>query len=173
MMKFIKDNTIDIVIGICLIILSLAMNFALLKLDKGFNEYLVIMLFTFIAVFTLDIKFSLPSVTLILLANLAIRKNLNLDMKTLMIFIEVIFGYTIAYLSHIKFKIPYIFSLLISILIAKLTSYIIALILANILNIYNIDRIIMVNIVSSLLSITACLVIVPLVVYTKENFTYL
>lgn len=172
-MKFIKDNIIDIVISICLVLLSIAMNFVLLKLDKGFNEYLVIMLFTFIAVFTLDIKFSLPCVFLVILSNLIFRNNLNPDMKTLMLLIEVIFGYAIAYVSHKKFRISYLFSLLISMLIAKVTSYIIALVLANILNIYNIDRIIKVNIINSLLSITACLVIVPLVVYTKENFTYL
>lgn len=173
MMKFIKENAVDIVISICLIALSLLMNFMLLKLDKGFNEYLVIILFTFIAVFTLDIKFSLPCVILVFITNLLFRKNLNLDIKTLILLIEVIIGYIIAYISHIKFKISYIFSLLVAILIAKVTSYIIALVLANVLNIYNIDRIIKANIVTSLLSITACLIIVPLVVYTKENFTYL
>lgn len=173
MMKFIKDNSVDIVLSIVLIMLSIAMNFILIKLDKGFDEYLVILLFTFIAVFTLDIKFSLPSVAIILIANLLYKKELNLDIKTLMIFIEVIVGYAISYISHKKFDISYIFSLLIAIFIAKLTSYIIVLILANILNIYNIGRIIKVDLVSSLLSITACLVIVPLIVYTKENFTYI
>ena len=172
-MKFIKDNALDIMISVVLIALSLAMNFVLLKLDKGFNEYLAILLFTYIAVFTLDIKFSLPSVILIFILNLLYRKNLNLDIKTLMLFIEISFGYAIGYLSHVKFGISYIFSLLVSLLIAKVSSYIIALILANIVHIYNIDRVLKVNLVASLLSITACLVIVPLVVYTKENFTYL
>ncbi len=37
-MKFIKDNALDIMISVVLIALSLAMNFALLKLDKGFND---------------------------------------------------------------------------------------------------------------------------------------
>ncbi len=89
-----------------------------------------------------------------------------------MLFIEISFGYAIGYLSHVKFGISYIFSLLVSLLIAKVSSYIIALILSNIVHIYNIDRVLKVNLVASLLSITACLVIVPLVVYTKENFTY-
>lgn len=172
-MKFIKDNVLDIMMSLVLIALSLVMNFALLKLDKGFNEYLAILLFTYIAVFTLDIKFSLPSVILIFILNLLYRKNLNLDIKTLMLLIEISFGYAIGYLSHVKFGISYIFSLLVSLLIAKVSSYIIALILANIVHIYNIDRVLKVNLVASLLSITACLVVVPLVVYTKENFTYL
>ena len=90
-----------------------------------------------------------------------------------MIFIEVVFGFAIGYISHKKFNISYIFSLLVSIVISKILSYIIALIIANAAHIYNIDRIIKVNLVASLLSITACLVIVPLLVYTKENFTYL
>ena len=172
-MKFIKDNAIDIILAFILIALSLAMNFALIKLNKGFNEYLVILLFTYIAVFTLDIKFSVPSVLLIFILNLLFRKNLNFDMRTLMIFIEVVFGFAIGYISHKKFNISYIFSLLVSIVISKILSYIIALIIANAAHIYNIDRIIKVNLVASLLSITACLVIVPLLVYTKENFTYL
>lgn len=172
-MKFIKDNAIDIIIALVLIALSLGMNFGLMKLNKGFNEYLVILLFTYIAVFTLDIKFSVPSVLLIFILNLLFRKNLNFDMRTLMIFIEVVFGFAIGYISHKKFNISYIFSLLVSIVISKIFSYIIALIIANAANIYNIDRIIKVNLVASLLSITACLVIVPLLVYTKENFTYL
>ncbi len=172
-MKFIKDNAVDIILAFILIALSLAMNFALIKLNKGFNEYLVILLFTYIAVFTLDIKFSVPSVLLIFILNLLFRKNLNFDMRTLMIFIEVVFGFAIGYISHKKFNISYIFSLLVSIVISKILSYIIALIIANAAHIYNIDRIIKVNLVASLLSITACLVIVPLLVYTKENFTYL
>ena len=172
-MKFIKDNAIDIIIALVLIALSLGMNFGLMKLNKGFNEYLVILLFTYIAVFALDIKFSVPSVLLIFILNLLFRKNLNFDMRTLMIFIEVVFGFAIGYISHKKFNIPYIFSLLVSIVISKILSYIIALIIANAAHIYNIDRIIKVNLVASLLSITACLVIVPLLVYTKENFTYL
>lgn len=172
-MKFIKDNAIDIIIALVLIALSLGMNFGLMKLNKGFNEYLVILLFTYIAVFTLDIKFSVPSVLLIFILNLLFRKNLNFDMRTLMIFIEVVFGSAIGYISHKKFNISYIFSLLVSIVISKILSYIIALIIANAAHIYNIDRIIKVNLVASLLSITACLVIVPLLVYTKENFTYL
>lgn len=172
-MKFIKDNAIDIIIALVLIALSLGMNFGLMKLNKGFNEYLVILLFTYIAVFTLDIKFSVPSVLLIFILNLLFRKNLNFDMRTLMIFIEVVFGFAIGYISHKKFNISYIFSLLVSIVISKIFSYIIALIIANAAHIYNIDRIIKVNLVASLLSITACLVIVPLLVYTKENFTYL
>lgn len=172
-MKFIKDNAIDIIIALVLIALSLGMNFGLMKLDKGFNEYLVILLFTYIAVFALDIKFSVPSVLLIFILNLLFRKNLNFDMRTLMIFIEVVFGFAIGYISHRKFNISYIFSLLVSIVISKILSYIIALIIANAAHIYNIDRIIKVNLVASLLSITACLVIVPLLVYTKENFTYL
>lgn len=172
-MKFIKDNAIDIIIALVLIALSLGMNFGLMKLDKGFNEYLVILLFTYIAVFALDIKFSVPSVLLIFILNLLFRKNLNFDMRTLMIFIEVVFGFAIGYISHKKFNISYIFSLLVSIVISKILSYIIALIIANAAHIYNIDRIIKVNLVASLLSITACLVIVPLLVYTKENFTYL
>ena len=172
-MKFIKDNAIDIILAFILIALSLAMNFALIKLNKGFNEYLVILLFTYIAVFTLDIKFSVPSVLLIFILNLLFRKNLNFDMRTLMIFIEVVLGFAIGYISHKKFNISYIFSLLVSIVISKILSYIIALIIANAAHIYNIDRIIKVNLVASLLSITACLVIVPLLVYTKENFTYL
>lgn len=172
-MKFIKDNAIDIIIALVLIALSLGMNFGLMKLDKGFNEYLVILLFTYIAVFTLDIKFSVPSVLLIFILNLLFRKNLNFDIRTLMIFIEVVFGFAIGYISHKKFNISYIFSLLVSIVISKIFSYIIALIIANAAHIYNIDRIIKVNLVASLLSITACLVIVPLLVYTKENFTYL
>ena len=169
-MKFIKDNAIDIIIALVLIALSLGMNFGLMKLDKGFNEYLVILLFTYIAVFTLDIKFSVPSAILIFILNLLFRKNLNFDIRTLMIFIEVVFGFAIGYISHKK---SYIFSLLVSIVISKILSYIIALIIANAAHIYNIDRIIKVNLVASLLSITACLVIVPLLVYTKENFTYL
>ncbi len=172
-MKFIKDNAVDIILAFILIALSLAMNFALIKLNKGFNEYLAILLFTYIAVFTLDIKFSVPSVLLIFILNLLFRKNLNFDMRTLMIFIEVVFGFAIGYISHKKFNISYIFSLLVSIVISKILSYIIALIIANAAHIYNIDRIIKVNLVASLLSITACLVIVPLLVYTKENFTYL
>lgn len=172
-MKFIKDNAIDIIIALVLIALSLGMNFGLMKLDKGFNEYLVILLFTYIAVFALDIKFSIPSVLLIFILNLLFRKNLNFDMRTLMIFIEVVFGFAIGYISHKKFNISYIFSLLVSIVISKIFSYIIALIIANAAHIYNIDRIIKVNLVASLLSITACLVIVPLLLYTKENFTYL
>lgn len=172
-MKFIKDNAIDIIIALVLIALSLGMNFGLMKLDKGFNEYLVILLFTYIAVFALDIKFSVPSVLLIFILNLLFRKNLNFDIRTLMIFIEVVFGFAIGYISHKKFNISYIFSLLVSIVISKILSYIIALIIANAAHIYNIDRIIKVNLVASLLSITACLVIVPLLVYTKENFTYL
>ncbi|UQK59718.1 hypothetical protein [Fenollaria massiliensis] len=172
-MKFIKDNAIDIIIALVLIALSLGMNFGLMKLNKGFNEYLVILLFTYIAVFALDIKFSVPSVLLIFILNLLFRKNLNFDMRTLMIFIEVVFGFAIGYISHKKFNISYIFSLLVSIVISKILSYIIALIIANAAHIYNIDRIIKVNLVASLLSITACLVIVPLLVYTKENFTYL
>lgn len=172
-MKFIKDNAIDIIIALVLIALSLGMNFGLMKLDKGFNEYLVILLFTYIAVFALDIKFSVPSVLLIFILNLLFRKNLNFDMRTLMIFIEVVFGFAIGYISHKKFNISYIFSLLVSIVISKILSYIIALIIANAAHIYNIDRIIKVNLVASLLSITACLVIVPLLLYTKENFTYL
>ncbi len=172
-MKFIKDNAIDIIIALVLIALSLVMNFGLMKLNKGFNEYLVILLFTYIAVFTLDIKFSVPSVLLIFILNLLFRKNLNFDMRTLMIFIEVVFGFAIGYISHKKFNISYIFSLLVSIVISKILSYIIALIIANAAHIYNIDRIIKVNLVASLLSITACLVIVPLLLYTKENFTYL
>ena len=172
-MKFIKDNAIDIIIALVLIALSLGMNFGLMKLDKGFNEYLVILLFTYIAVFTLDIKFSVPSVLLIFILNLLFRKNLNFDMRTLMIFIEVVFGFAIGYINHKKFNISYIFSLLVSIVISKILSYIIALIIANAAHIYNIDRIIKVNLVASLLSITACLVIVPLLLYTKENFTYL
>lgn len=172
-MKFIKDNAIDIIIALVLIALSLVMNFGLMKLNKGFNEYLVILLFTYIAVFTLDIKFSAPSVLLIFILNLLFRKNLNFDMRTLMIFIEVVFGFAIGYISHKKFNISYIFSLLVSIVISKILSYIIALIIANAAHIYNIDRIIKVNLVASLLSITACLVIVPLLLYTKENFTYL
>lgn len=172
-MKFIKDNAIDIIIALVLIALSLGMNFGLMKLDKGFNEYLVILLFAYIAVFALDIKFSVPSVLLIFILNLLFRKNLNFDMRTLMIFIEVVFGFAIGYISHKKFNISYIFSLLVSIVISKILSYIIALIIANAAHIYNIDRIIKVNLVASLLSITACLVIVPLLVYTKENFTYL
>lgn len=172
-MKFIKDNAIDIIIALVLIALSLGMNFGLMKLDKGFNEYLVILLFTYIAVFALDIKFSIPSVLLIFILNLLFRKNLNFDMRTLMIFIEVVFGFAIGYISHKKFNISYIFSLLVSIVISKILSYIIALIIANAAHIYNIDRIIKVNLVASLLSITACLVIVPLLLYTKENFTYL
>lgn len=172
-MKFIKDNAIDIIIALVLTALSLGMNFGLMKLNKGFNEYLVILLFTYIAVFTLDIKFSVPSVLLIFILNLLFRKNLNFDMRTLMIFIEVVFGFAIGYISHKKFNISYIFSLLVSIVISKILSYIIALIIANAAHIYNIDRIIKVNLVASLLSITACLVIVPLLVYTKENFTYL
>lgn len=172
-MKFIKDNAIDIIIALVLIALSLGMNFGLMKLNKGFNEYLVILLFTYIAVFTLDIKFSVPSVLLIFILNLLFRKNLNFDMRTLMIFIEVVFGFAIGYISNKKFNISYIFSLLVSIVISKILSYIIALIIANAAHIYNIDRIIKVNLVASLLSITACLVIVPLLVYTKENFTYL
>lgn len=172
-MKFIKDNAVDIILAFILIALSLAMNFALIKLNKGFNEYLVILLFTYIAVFTLDIKFSVPSVLLIFILNLLFRKNLNFDMRTLMIFIEVVFGFAIGYISHKKFNISYIFSLLVSIVISKILSYIIALIIANAAHIYNIDRIIKVNLVASLLSITACLVIVPLLLYTKENFTYL
>ena len=172
-MKFIKDNAIDIIIALVLIALSLVMNFGLMKLNKGFNEYLVILLFTYIAVFTLDIKFSVPSAILIFILNLLFRKNLNFDIRTLMIFIEVVFGFAIGYISHKKFNISYIFSLLVSIVISKILSYIIALIIANAAHIYNIDRIIKVNLVASLLSITACLVIVPLLVYTKENFTYL
>lgn len=172
-MKFIKDNAIDIIIALVLIALSLGMNFGLMKLNKGFNEYLVILLFTYIAVFALDIKFSVPSVLLIFILNLLFRKNLNFDMRTLMIFIEVVFGFAIGYISHKKFNISYIFSLLVSIVISKIFSYIIALIIANAAHIYNIDRIIKVNLVASLLSITACLVIVPLLLYTKENFTYL
>lgn len=172
-MKFIKDNAIDIIIALVLIALSLGMNFGLMKLDKGFNEYLVILLFTYIAVFTLDIKFSVPSFLLIFILNLLFRKNLNFDIRTLMIFIEVVFGFAIGYISHKKFNISYIFSLLVSIVISKILSYIIALIIANAAHIYNIDRIIKVNLVASLLSITACLVIVPLLLYTKENFTYL
>lgn len=172
-MKFIKDNAVDIILAFILIALSLAMNFALIKLNKGFNEYLAILLFTFIAVFTLDIKFSVPSVLLIFILNLLFRKNLNFDIRTLMIFIEVVFGFAIGYISHKKFNISYIFSLLVSIVISKILSYIIALIIANAAHIYNIDRIIKVNLVASLLSITACLVIVPLLLYTKENFTYL
>lgn len=172
-MKFIKDNAIDIIIALVLIALSLGMNFGLMKLNKGFNEYLVILLFTYIAVFALDIKFSVPSVLLIFILNLLFRKNLNFDIRTLMIFIEVVFGFAIGYISHKKFNISYIFSLLVSIVISKILSYIIALIIANAAHIYNIDRIIKVNLVASLLSITACLVIVPLLVYTKENFTYL
>lgn len=172
-MKFIKDNAIDIIIALVLIALSLGMNFGLMKLDKGFNEYLVILLFTYIAVFALDIKFSIPSVLLIFILNLLFRKNLNFDMRTLMIFIEVVFGFAIGYISHKKFNISYIFSLLVSIVISKILSYIIALTIANAAHIYNIDRIIKVNLVASLLSITACLVIVPLLLYTKENFTYL
>ncbi len=172
-MKFIKDNAIDIIIALVLTALSLGMNFGLMKLNKGFNEYLVILLFTYIAVFTLDIKFSVPSVLLIFILNLLFRKNLNFDMRTLMIFIEVVFGFAIGYISHKKFNISYIFSLLVSIVISKILSYIIALIIANAAHIYNIDRIIKVNLVASLLSITACLVIVPLLLYTKENFTYL
>lgn len=172
-MKFIKDNAIDIIIALVLIALSLGMNFGLMKLNKGFNEYLVILLFTYIAVFALDIKFSVPSVLLIFILNLLFRKNLNFDMRTLMIFIEVVFGFAIGYISHKKFNISYIFSLLVSIVISKILSYIIALIIANAAHIYNIDRIIKVNLVASLLSITACLVIVPLLLYTKENFTYL
>ncbi len=172
-MKFIKDNAVDIILAFILIALSLAMNFALIKLNKGFNEYLVILLFTYIAVFTLDIKFSVPSVLLIFILNLLFRKNLNFDMRTLMIFIEVVFGFAIGYISHKKFNISYIFSLLVSIVISKILSYIIALIIANAAHIYNIDRIIKVNLVASILSITACLVIVPLLLYTKENFTYL
>lgn len=172
-MKFIKDNAVDIILAFILIALSLAMNFALIKLNKGFNEYLAILLFTYIAVFTLDIKFSVPSVLLIFILNLLFRKNLNFDMRTLMIFIEVVFGFAIGYISHKKFNISYIFSLLVSIVISKILSYIIALIIANAAHIYNIDRIIKVNLVASLLSITACLVIVPLLLYTKENFTYL
>lgn len=172
-MKFIKNNAIDIIIALVLIALSLGMNFGLMKLNKGFNEYLVILLFTYIAVFALDIKFSVPSVLLIFILNLLFRKNLNFDMRTLMIFIEVVFGFAIGYISHKKFNISYIFSLLVSIVISKILSYIIALIIANAAHIYNIDRIIKVNLVASLLSITACLVIVPLLVYTKENFTYL
>lgn len=172
-MKFIKDNAIDIIIALVLIALSLGMNFGLMKLNKGFNEYLAILLFTYIAVFTLDIKFSVPSVLLIFILNLLFRKNLNFDMRTLMIFIEVVFGFAIGYISHKKFNISYIFSLLVSIVISKILSYIIALIIANAAHIYNIDRIIKVNLVASLLSITACLVIVPLLLYTKENFTYL
>ncbi len=172
-MKFIKDNAVDIILAFILIALSLAMNFALIKLNKGFNEYLAILLFTYIAVFTLDIKFSVPSVLLIFILNLLFRKNLNFDMRTLMIFIEVVFGFAIGYISHKKFNISYIFSLLVSIVISKIFSYIIALIIANAAHIYNIDRIIKVNLVASLLSITACLVIVPLLLYTKENFTYL
>lgn len=172
-MKFIKDNAIDIIIALVLIALSLGMNFGLMKLDKGFNEYLVILLFTYIAVFALDIKFSVPSVLLIFILNLLFRKNLNFDIRTLMIFIEVVFGFAIGYISHKKFNISYIFSLLVSIVISKILSYIIALIIANAAHIYNIDRIIKVNLVASLLSITACLVIVPLLLYTKENFTYL
>ena len=74
-MKFIKDNAIDIILAFILIALSLAMNFALIKLDKGFNEYLAILLFTYIAVFTLDIKFSIPSVILIFILNLLYRKS--------------------------------------------------------------------------------------------------
>lgn len=172
-MKFIKDNAIDIIIALVLTALSLGMNFGLMKLNKGFNEYLVILLFTYIAVFALDIKFSVPSVLLIFILNLLFRKNLNFDMRTLMIFIEVVFGFAIGYISHKKFNISYIFSLLVSIVISKILSYIIALIIANAAHIYNIDRIIKVNLVASLLSITACLVIVPLLLYTKENFTYL
>lgn len=172
-MKFIKDNAVDIILAFILIALSLAMNFALIKLNKGFNEYLAILLFTYIAVFALDIKFSVPSAILIFILNLLFRKNLNFDMRTLMIFIEVVFGFAIGYISHKKFNISYIFSLLVSIVISKILSYIIALIIANAAHIYNIDRIIKVNLVASLLSITACLVIVPLLVYTKENFTYL
>lgn len=172
-MKFIKDNAVDIILAFILIALSLAMNFALIKLNKGFNEYLAILLFTYIAVFALDIKFSVPSVLLIFILNLLFRKNLNFDIRTLMIFIEVVFGFAIGYISHKKFNISYIFSLLVSIVISKILSYIIALIIANAAHIYNIDRIIKVNLVASLLSITACLVIVPLLVYTKENFTYL
>lgn len=172
-MKFIKDNAIDIIIALVLVALSLGMNFGLMKLNKGFNEYLVILLFTYIAVFALDIKFSVPSVLLIFILNLLFRKNLNFDMRTLMIFIEVVFGFAIGYISHKKFNISYIFSLLVSIVISKILSYIIALIIANAAHIYNIDRIIKVNLVASLLSITACLVIVPLLLYTKENFTYL
>lgn len=172
-MKFIKDNAVDIIIALVLTALSLGMNFGLMKLNKGFNEYLVILLFTYIAVFTLDIKFSVPSVLLIFILNLLFRKNLNFDMRTLMIFIEVVFGFAIGYISHKKFNISYIFSLLVSIVISKILSYIIALIIANAAHIYNIDRIIKVNLVASLLSITACLVIVPLLLYTKENFTYL
>ena len=172
-MKFIKDNAIDIIISLVLIALSLGMNFGLMKLNKGFNEYLVILLFTYIAVFALDIKFSVPSVLLIFILNLLFRKNLNFDMRTLMIFIEVVFGFAIGYISHKKFNISYIFSLLVSIVISKILSYIIALTIANAAHIYNIDRIIKVNLVASLLSITACLVIVPLLLYTKENFTYL
>lgn len=172
-MKFIKDNAIDIIIALVLIALSLGMNFGLMKLNKGFNEYLVILLFTYIAVFALDIKFSVPSVLLIFILNLLFRKNLNFDIRTLMIFIEVVFGFAIGYISHKKFNISYIFSLLVSIVISKILSYIIALIIANAAHIYNIDRIIKVNLVASLLSITACLVIVPLLLYTKENFTYL
>lgn len=172
-MKFIKDNAIDIIIALVLIALSLGMNFGLMKLNKGFNEYLIILLFTYIAVFTLDIKFSVPSVLLIFILNLLFRRNLNFDMRTLMIFIEVVFGFAIGYISHKKFNISYIFSLLVSIVISKILSYIIALIIANAAHIYNIDRIIKVNLVASLLSITACLVIVPLLLYTKENFTYL
>lgn len=172
-MKFIKDNAIDIIIALVLIALSLGMNFGLMKLNKGFNEYLVILLFTYIAVFALVIKFSVPSVLLIFILNLLFRKNLNFDIRTLMIFIEVVFGFAIGYISHKKFNISYIFSLLVSIVISKILSYIIALIIANAAHIYNIDRIIKVNLVASLLSITACLVIVPLLVYTKENFTYL
>lgn len=172
-MKFIKNNAIDIIIALVLIALSLGMNFGLMKLNKGFNEYLVILLFTYIAVFALDIKFSVPSVLLIFILNLLFRKNLNFDMRTLMIFIEVVFGFAIGYISHKKFNISYIFSLLVSIVISKILSYIIALIIANAAHIYNIDRIIKVNLVASLLSITACLIIVPLLVYTKENFTYL
>lgn len=172
-MKFIKDNAIDIIIALVLVALSLGMNFGLMKLNKGFNEYLVILLFTYIAVFALDIKFSVPSVLLIFILNLLFRKNLNFDIRTLMIFIEVVFGFAIGYISHKKFNISYIFSLLVSIVISKILSYIIALIIANAAHIYNIDRIIKVNLVASLLSITACLVIVPLLLYTKENFTYL
>ena len=172
-MKFIKDNAVDIIIALVLTALSLGMNFGLMKLNKGFNEYLVMLLFTYIAVFTLDIKFSVPSVLLIFILNLLFRKNLNFDMRTLMIFIEVVFGFAIGYISHKKFNISYIFSLLVSIVISKILSYIIALIIANAAHIYNIDRIIKVNLVASLLSITACLVIVPLLLYTKENFTYL
>lgn len=172
-MKFIKDNAIDIIIALVLIALSLGMNFGLMKLNKGFNEYLVILLFTYIAVFALDIKLSVPSVLLIFILNLLFRKNLNFDIRTLMIFIEVVFGFAIGYISHKKFNISYIFSLLVSIVISKILSYIIALIIANAAHIYNIDRIIKVNLVASLLSITACLVIVPLLLYTKENFTYL